>query len=531
MPGWSLNIPENVFDEIYGDTIDKKIFKHRPETDEEFIQEFLVSKLWRMNHLYTIVDKFGKKIPFKMNWSQHMIHAYSMKHPKLIILKSRQQGISTYYLVKFYDDAITIEDLSIGLMAQGKREASKLLGRTKILMDEMDPAVLQFLQVYSIKDNTEAIEYSTGSNILIGVSFRSTTLQRLHISEFGKIANEYPQRAEETKTGTLQAIAPGNEVAIESTAEGENIFSSMWDEAILVKDEERTHIDFLPVFLSWVDDPDCVSNVYQHPTQQSYEYFSFHEANGWVFSDEQKNWWIAKYRELKTKIKQEYPLTPSEAFEASKSGSYWFTSWRDFGIKRKNVYNPQLETFIVMDLGVNDTNTVLWFHHYNKEKRIFHEYGNNNQGVRHYVEVIRQWCNENREPLPRLYLPHDSRKQAQTDLKTAEDLYRDYGFDVTVLERPQNKVQYIDDIRNEIEQGHYVVDEDECPIVMKTMSNYSKEWDDKYNVWKKLPKKDKWDHWADCIIYMNMASAPDDYFIRKRNDASSNYYGRGGYAV
>ena len=522
MPGWNLNIPEYVFDSIYDGKVDKTIFKNVPSSDQEFIEEFLTSKLYRMNNMYVIIDKKGAKNLFKMNWSQHMVHNYGYLHPRLIILKSRQQGISTYYLILYFDDAITIDDLSIGLMAQGKRESSILLTRSKLLIDEMDPAISNFLNVKTKKDNTEQLDFFNGSKVLIGVSFRSQTLQRLHISEFGKIANENPKRAEETKTGTLQAIAPGNTVAIESTAEGDNEFKYMWDEATEVLPEERAPKDFLPVFLSWFDDPDCRLSIYQRPTRESEEYFSRHEANGWEFSQEQKNWWISQYRELKTKIKQEYPLTPTEAFEASRQGAYWHRAWQDFG--ELGEYDPRLPSYIVMDLGINDTNAVLMFQYYRKRRVYFWEYNNNNQGVKHYVEVIRAECRRRDMPLPELFLPHDSVKRAQTDLKTAYELYEDYGFVVNLLDRPKNKLEAIENVRNQIELGGIAVNAEDCPYMVKTMANYSREWDAKLEAWKKEPLHNFWSHIADAVVYGEMCDVPD----YQDNMEKRTVYGRGG---
>lgn len=64
------------------------------------------------------------------------------------------------------------------------------------------------------------IEFAHGSNIMVATSFRSGTVQRLHISEHGKICAKYPAKAKEVRTGTLNAVAEGSIVFIESTAEG-----------------------------------------------------------------------------------------------------------------------------------------------------------------------------------------------------------------------------------------------------------------------------------------------------------------------
>jgi len=61
----------------------------------------LLSKSWRLSHLYKIVDKNAQTITFKRNQAQEKLNAY-MKELKekygcvrLIILKARQLGVTT----------------------------------------------------------------------------------------------------------------------------------------------------------------------------------------------------------------------------------------------------------------------------------------------------------------------------------------------------------------------------------------------------------------------------------------------------
>jgi len=57
------------------------------------------------------------------------------------------------------------------------------------------------------------------SQIKVGTSFRSGTINFLHISEFGKICSKKPDTAKEIVTGSLQAVPTNGIVFIESTAE------------------------------------------------------------------------------------------------------------------------------------------------------------------------------------------------------------------------------------------------------------------------------------------------------------------------
>ena len=54
----------------------------------------LSSKLWRLDNLYYIKDKYSNISVMKLNNSQIKVLT-KYKHNKKIILKSRQQGIST----------------------------------------------------------------------------------------------------------------------------------------------------------------------------------------------------------------------------------------------------------------------------------------------------------------------------------------------------------------------------------------------------------------------------------------------------
>ncbi len=67
---WNLKIYEDQFEKLFPKMVKyKHIFKRDFKTDEEFINQYLVSKLWRLNNIYTIVDKHGEAIPFKMNYA------------------------------------------------------------------------------------------------------------------------------------------------------------------------------------------------------------------------------------------------------------------------------------------------------------------------------------------------------------------------------------------------------------------------------------------------------------------------------
>jgi len=501
---WGLAIYEDQYETTFPTMAKyKHIFKRAFRTDEEFLNEYLVSKLWRLNNIYTIVDKHGDAIPFKMNYAQLRVYAAYLKHPRLIILKSRQQGISTFWLLCFFDDAIFNDNYNIGLMAQGADEAQTLLERVKFSWDHLDEGIKNFLAIGNDKDNAKAFSFSNGSTIFIRTSFRSATLQRLHISELGKIANKSPDKAKETNTGTLQTLGRTAGLAIESTAEGDNMFKTKWDLAV-EHVGPYAYKDLLAVFLSWVDDPDCQSSVTEVITRAHETYFSDLEyALGRRLTKEQKWFWIMQERELadddENDIFQEYPATPEEAFNAVRNGA-WYSKQitthiikkRRFGLK--NLYDQNLPVDCVMDLGMNDEFVLGFFQTYMKEERLIADYHNSGEGLEHYVDYMFNLPYR----IDRVICPHDIRVKELSTGQSRLHALRQLGVRRIRVLPKLSIVAGIEAVRQMI--PNLWVSED-AEYTLTGLKNYSKEWDNIRNCWKDKPLHNEYSHPADMVRY------------------------------
>ena len=503
------------FEELYPD-LDFDHFNNPVPHDigkTEFEHHYLSSKLWRLNNIYTIVNKHGAEVQFKMNKAQHIVYARSRQHPRLIILKSRQQGISTFWLVSYEDDALFASNFTIGLMAQGLDEATTLLERAKFIWDKLSPEIKDFLGVKLIADNSKKFAFSNGSNIFIRVSFRSATLQRMHISEFGKIANSNPKRALETKTGTLQALAVGNTGVIESTAEGNNMFKTMWNNSVLaLTSGQMTDKDFYPIFLSWLDDPDCVQSVTQSVDKAAAKYFAeLEKETGRTLTQEQRNFWVVQYRELAGDVHQEYPGTPEEAFLASRDGTYYSKLFNSLcvakGRVRTGLYDPNLPTDIYFDLGVDDYTVMLYVQWYRGEYRIVKEYWDNGLAIGYYLALAKESGIEVRD----IVFPHDSKHRttategegvAKDTQKIAKEWIKKNAmlWHVRILAKTA--------IADGIEAVRRIIPDmlidTSCAYTIDCLNHYSKEWDDKLQVWKKVPRHDEYSHGADAVRQMAM---------------------------
>jgi len=55
-------------------------------------------------------------------------------------------------------------------------------------------------------DNSCELLLANNSSIRVGVSLRSGTLQYLHVSEYGKICAQFPEKAREVRSGALNTV-------------------------------------------------------------------------------------------------------------------------------------------------------------------------------------------------------------------------------------------------------------------------------------------------------------------------------------
>jgi len=508
---WYLNISPEQFDEIYAGTEvlkDKVLFEKPPVSDEDMILNYLPSKLWRLNNIYTIRDKFGTPMKFNLHRAQHLAYAGSLRHSRQIILKSRQQGISTLWLISFFDDAVFMDNMNCGLMAQDADAATDLLERVTYAWDDLDDSIKGFLGIVRLVNNSKVTTFNNGSKIFVRTSFRSGTLTRLHISELGKIANKYPERAKETNSGSLQAIKAGNTVIIESTAEGrDNLFAKKWKVAENHVGE-MSAMHFAPLFLSWVDDPDCVLDIPVREKDEDASYLAMVERDLDIELTREQRWWAcAKREELGDEFDREYPYNPDSAFAQARDGTYYgklLKDLRDGGrLLQGGVFEPELKVTVSFDLGMNDSFEMLFWQDDvtvsgRRQIRLIDHYHNTGEGLAHYVAVLR----DKNYRYDRFILPHDAKKRELGAAKSIAGQLKDLGM-------TKQKILPRDDILPGIQAVREMmpllwIDAEKCEYVVNAFENYTKEWDSNRGVWKDKPRHDEWSNPMDAVRYYAM---------------------------
>lgn len=468
---------------------------------EEFLTTKLSSKLWRMNNLYTIRDKDSNKMILKLNKSQEKVLT-QFKHNRKVILKSRQQGISTLFLAYYLDDCLFKPGFQAGIQSYGQDEAEKLAARAQLMWEELDDSVKSLLDLQLVANNSKRMMFSNGSVLKIG-NFRGDTLQGLHVSELGKIAKKYPEKARELKTGAFQAVGKNNKITVESTAEGRfGLFYEMWCKAAAKKGQELNPLEFEAIFLSWVEDPDCALNTRVEIPEKLAQYFKDIQKKLGIRLTLQQRWWYAsKYDELGEEIKQEYPTTPEEAFEQSLEGSIYMNEYEALyrnNRVRPSLFNPQYDVTVSYDLGVNDETVLVFVQVVDGIPRIINCYAASGEGLEHYVQVMRELVLEKGYKITDVILPHDANVTDFSTGKTRLELFRANGVPARILKR-----QSIDDgiqATRSFLKDVYI--DSSCEVLLQAIQQYHWKYDRKLGVTLRIPEHDWTSNYCDSLRYM-----------------------------
>ena len=482
-----------------------------------------------MGSIYTVRLKEGGTRPFVMNHQQRILYRETtLVHPRMVLLKSRQTGASTLYLIKGLDDILTRSAFEAGLQANGLEEAKSLKSRADLAYNSMPSWFNASLSIERDTSNKQELSFSNESKLRVATSFRSATLNSLHVSELGKIAETDPKKIEELRTGTMQAIKVGNQITFESTAMGEdNYFHELWEQSVESRDKMGP-TDFNPVFLSLWDDNDCrvpgatldqIGELADETPQEIIDYLlgyrdRYKEEMGKDLAFEEESpehyerflFWLQKVKEFgydMSKMNQEYPDVPSAAFAASKDSSYYSSLLNQMvkskGHIKQGVYDSYLDVYAAMDLGMNDTMVIIWFQVQSREIRIIDAYGNSGEALGHYANVLRRYKN-----LKRLYLPHDANVRDLSAGESRVKMFRDLGItNITVLPKTNSVQDDIELVRSMIPIMWF--EKSKTATLYKKLTKYQKKWDEVNEVFKNEPLHNEASNWADALRYMVVA--------------------------
>lgn len=471
----------------------------------------LRDKRWRLNNLYFITDKQGKKVRFRMTDEQ--IEYFEGLHTRNIILKARQLGFTTEQCIIQLDAAL-FESAKCALIAHTLNDAKRLFReKIKYAYDHLPKEIRAANPARN--DAAGELVFSKGGSLYVSTSFRGGTLRYLHVSEFGKICAKFPHKAREIVTGAFEAVATDCFVTIESTAEGRAGYFFDYSQGAEKQQLAGTplgQLDWKFFFFSWWKNKAYTleSDGVVIP-QRLTDYFNDLEAKHGIKVDPgQRAWYAAKEKTLGDDMKREYPSIPAEAFQQSVEGAYYAKQFAKlYAAQRigKVPDNSHLPVHTFWDIGVGDS-TAIWFVRFvGEEFHVVDFYQNSGEGLRHYLKVLKDRGYSYGEH----WGPHDiDNREFGSDGKTRRELAREgYEIDGAKYSLKFNVAPRIG-VDEGIEQVRELLpkcafDESKCEEGITALENYKKEWDDKRGCWKDKPLHDWSSHPADAFRYFAVA--------------------------
>lgn len=266
-----------------------------------------------------IKTKDARIVPFVFNKSQLYFHDRLEKQIKrtgkvrVLVVKGRQSGISTYTAARFYHKTSTNSALNTFILSHESNTTDKLFKIVK-LFNEKNPIAPQ-----TNRSNAKELDFAgLNSQYYVGTAGsgevgRGGTIQLFHGSEVAMWKN-----TDDIETGLMESIPNirGTEIILESTAKGMgNYFHRMVMDAL--RGDNDYEVVFLPWF--WSDEYEEDAEDFQR-TPEEHDYADLYLGE---YSEEQQNRKL-KWRRIKIgnlgsdwKFKQEYPSTVQEAFQTS----------------------------------------------------------------------------------------------------------------------------------------------------------------------------------------------------------------------
>lgn len=496
--------------------------------DYQALKAKLGNRNWRLNNLYSIKNKDGKKVKFKPNDAQKDFLENMWYYN--VILKARQLGFSTLILIYFLDACLFNSNHSAGVIAQTQNDTEDLFNnKVKFAYDNL-PEWLKKAREQE-EDSAKALAFDNGSRLVVGVSLRGGTYQKLHVSEYGKIGAKDPLKAKEIKTGAFNTLTAGQQIFVESTAEGKTgEFYDLCQTARKLTDSGKPLARIQPKFFfyNWTWEPRYAASPeeikYATIKPELRKYFrELEEQHGIFLTDAQKAWYCLKQQQQTEDMQQEFPSTPEEAFESSLKGAYYTQQMRFLrqkGFIGHVPYDPRYPVYTWWDLGLRDLMSI-WFHQFiNEEHRFIDYHQSSGQGWDFYAKLL----TEKGYNYARHNFPHDGNKRVRhkqviTDMEVALEC----GI------RPIIITPRTDNAHNEVINVCQPIlvkckfDAENCAEGLDQLDNYRRVWNKQVAEFEKKAVHDDASHGADA--FRTFAANADDLEEELREQGTYDNFG------
>jgi hypothetical protein len=291
--------------------------------DDAEVLRRLRDPLFRICNLYRIKDPDGAEVKFVPNYPQRVVLycIYVLGWNRLLIPKARQLGFSTLFAIVCLDETHFSEGKQASIVDQTQADAGEKLSKVRFAWERITPKLRDAV----VKNNSKEIEWSNGSRVVGGMRARGGTNQVLHISEWGPIAFDDPERSREISTGAIpSASGETAKVFAESTHKGGKggDWYMMIKRALETAENDRTAKDFRVLFFPWWMEPRyrTKGNSLQIDKDTIKYFAKLEQDQGISLDSEQRLFYYKEKSRLRNEIYREFPSTIDECWLAPTPG-------------------------------------------------------------------------------------------------------------------------------------------------------------------------------------------------------------------
>lgn len=305
------------------------------EIDPEPSQQKLSDIDFMAKHIW-IINKNKERQKLTLNKTQLAIEnkIIELKNegipPRLIILKARQEGVTTYFQGKMMTDSSQRMDRNSLIVAHEQDSTNAIFAKSKFMYENLDDDIRPLNRASNARELIfdKPLHYKgdgigLNSKIVVKIAGkesigRGDTYSYVHLSEYAFWKGSGENSPSHQLTAIMQAVPENIDTIaiIESTAKGYNDFKDVWDKAVAGEN------GWIPLFFPWF-----YMNEYRKQFISEEERQNFIDTMDEYEKDiqaahnlelEQLNWYRhtkkVKCNNSVDKMKQENPTTPEEAF-------------------------------------------------------------------------------------------------------------------------------------------------------------------------------------------------------------------------
>lgn len=274
-----------------------------PDVEVSDILDGWVESVEEFAYSFDIPNKDAQVVPFVASQPQRTVFADLAQHRRYMILKGRQMWITTAVVVWALRFCLLRPGSRVCVAAHSDKAATEISAFYLLLYNHN--ALLRTQMPLKGKGREHKLQFENGSRILFGTAnsefWRGFPTHLAHLTE----ASQYDNLSR-TLASLGNTVPQNGQMVIETTANGENAFHSMWTDP---------HITFAKRFLCWLDHLEyrLDRELPQNLTEIEAEYIRKYEL-----TREQAAWWVDKRRGQPANerylMDQEFPPTPEVAF-------------------------------------------------------------------------------------------------------------------------------------------------------------------------------------------------------------------------